>query len=86
VLRAVSASTPFTLSVPGRAYEIENAPGLIVLYEFASAEEAERELDAFRPAGVRTSVYQRGPLVVAYTGAQSSVNLTLTQALGPAVF
>jgi hypothetical protein len=86
LLRATSATTPFTLDVPGRAYEIQNAPGLIVVYEFASTAEAERELSALRPVGIRTSVYQRGPLIVAYTGAQSSVNLALTQALGPAVY
>ncbi|MCH7637984.1 MAG: hypothetical protein IH855_00755 [Bacteroidetes bacterium] len=54
-----------------------------------SPKDAERAVYAFlldTRGGGQTSVYQYGSLMVAYAGRSPSLQLTLTHALGPAVY
>ena len=85
VLRPAGVTVPLVLSVPGQVYRIQSSRARIAIYEFDSAQAAERGADAFQLdtlGGGQAALYQHGPLLVASTGGDSSLELTLTQALG----
>lgn len=87
VLRSTHLIFPFALAEVGYEYRIRGER--IRIYEFESAEDAERAVYDFlidTRGGGQTSVYQYGSLMVAYAGRSPSLQLSLTQALGPAVY
>ncbi len=89
VLRPAGVTVPLVLDRPGQAYNVAGGGGQLVVYEFDSAEEAARGVNALRLdalGGGTITVYQRGPLLVAYGGSRAALQLTLTQALGPPAF
>jgi len=89
VLRPAGTTLPHVLDVAGQVYEVQNAEARIAIYEFDSAQAAEQGADAFQLetlGGDRAALYQRGRLVVASSGGDASLELTLTQALGPATY
>ena len=87
VLRSTHLVYPFALAEVGYEYRIRGER--IRIYEFESPEEAERAVCDFlldTRGGGQTSVYRYGSLMVAYAGRSPSLQLTLTHALGPAVY
>lgn len=88
VLRPRRLTSPFALRAVGHEYRVEG--GLIRIYEFESPEMAAEEgvpdflIDTY--GGRTSSVFQHGPLVVAYVGDGAAVQVALAQALGPAVY
>jgi len=87
VLRSTRLTSPFALAEVGYEYRIRGER--IRIYEFETPEDAERAVYDFlidTRGGNQTSVYQYGSLMVAYAGRSPSLQLSLTQALGPAVY
>lgn len=89
VLHPVVLTVPSALGVAGQVYEVDTNGGYLVLYEFSDEAAARRGVDAIQLdtfGGIQASLFQRGPLVVAYAGGRSGLTLTLTDSLGPAVY
>lgn len=87
VLRSTHLVFPFALAEIGYEYRIRGER--IRIYEFETPEDAERAVYDFlidTRGGNQTSVYRYGSLMVAYTGRSPSLQLSLTHALGPAVY
>lgn len=87
VLRSTHLVFPFALAEIGYEYRIRGER--IRIYEFETPEDAERAVYDFlidTRGGNQTSVYRYGSLMVAYAGRSSSLQLSLTHALGPAVY
>lgn len=87
VLRSTHLVYPFALAEVGYEYRIGGER--IRIYEFESPKDAERAVYDFlldTRGGGQTSVYRYGSLMVAYAGRSPSLQLTLTHALGPAVY
>ena len=87
VLRSTHLVFPFALAEIGYEYRIRGER--IRIYEFETPEDAERAVYDFlidTRGGNQTSVYRYGSLMVAYAGRSPSLQLSLTHALGPAVY
>src|SRR5690606_25975867 len=89
VLRSAGVSVPLVLDVPGQVYGVGGSEAVLAIYEFDSAEAAARGASALpleTLGGDLAARYQRGRLLVASSGGDASLELTLTQALGPATY
>jgi hypothetical protein len=89
VLHPAVLAVPPALGVSGNVYEIQTGGGYLILYEFPDEATARRGADAIQLdalGGARTALFQRGPLVVLSSGGRSGLILTLTNALGPALY
>ena len=76
-------STDPMVSATAQEYLVPGS-GYVQVYEFDSETEASGSLDAVTsPSG---TVYQHGPLVVAYFGSDSALNRALAQTFGEARF
>ena len=87
VLRSTRLTSSFALAEVGYEYRIRGER--IRIYEFETPEDAERAVYDFlidTNGGGRSSVYRYGSLLVAYNGRSPMLQLTLTNALGPAVY
>ncbi|MDX1421285.1 MAG: hypothetical protein R3181_15070 [Rubricoccaceae bacterium] len=89
VPRPAGVTVPLALDVAAQTYTLEGSDALLAVYEFDTARAAERGADAFQLdtfGGGQAVLYQRGVLVVASSGGDATLELTLTRALGPASY
>ncbi len=87
ILRPTGLTVPFSLADIGYEYRVLGER--IRIYEFSSTEMAERAVDEFildSSGGGTSSVFQHGAMMVAYAGRSPSLQLTLANKLGPAIY
>ena len=87
VLHPAGLVTPFALADVGYEYRVQGER--LLIYEFASPEAAEDAVDDFlldTSGGGQTSVFQHGSLMVSFAGRSTSLQFTLSNTLGPAVY
>ena len=87
ILRPLALSSSLITRVPSSVYRVEG--GVIEVFEFESAEEAEEGVQDYqleRFGGRSSALFQRGSLLVAFHGSSSSVLLALNNTLGAAIY